>query len=397
MPHLTNRLKMLQLLAASLSLSTTLALPSTSCRKNADCLSADHQCFFAEGKRNQASSSANGGGLCFNVQRLNDAPEDANNVKTVTALVDFLEVDEKTSGATAATPTNGGTFTLSAPAGSAASVVLGVKSYTLGVSKDGDFNVQRDGAPEPYLSFKADGSVQSNLLKMSATNIDAASGFSAVDAAGGIVRQWSTVASDTFTMNKEEDKYKGWEVASAESEGGMSLSVQKCGGVTLLGGPSEGDANSGFHRGEISKTFGNLRNHSAVRISASFHFIDLWLGEFAYMKVSSGGKSASSTSGGSAAAVVDEYVWTKSYHAASGMGTANHKHPPSGVNICGDKNVIENDFVSNIDVSVPHNMDYLTVTFGTKLPPTAGAAVGGASWGLSRIDVEIKNVDESQL
>ena len=176
----------------------------------------------------------------------------------------------------------------------------------------------------------------------------------------------------------------------------MNLGVTTCGGVTMLGGPSDGDANSGFHRGEISKVFHNLRNHSALRVSASLHFIDLWLGEFAYMKVSSGSKSAASSSGGGAA-VVDEYVWTKSYHAASGMGTANHKHPPSGLNICGDSNVVENDFVSNIDVSVPHNMDWVKITFGSKLPPTASAAVGGASWGLSRIDLMVKNVDESQL
>ena len=113
------------------------------------------------------------------------------------------------------------------------------------------------------------------------------------------------------------------------------------------------------------------------------------------MKISSGSKAAASS--GDSAAVVDEYVWSKAYHAASGMGNADHKHPPSGVNICGDPNVVEMDFVSNIDVSVPHNMDWVKVTFGTKLPPTASAAVGGASWGVSRVDVMIKNVDESQL
>ena len=58
---------------------------------------------------------------------------------------------------------------------------------------------------------------------------------------------------------------------------------------------------------------------------------------------------------------------------------------------------ISRDLNTIVDVSVPHNLEWLKVTFGAKLPPTASAAVGGASWGVSRVDVMIKNVDESQV
>jgi hypothetical protein len=379
-------------LSSTASLSPSSSSSSSSCRMHADCPLYEDRCFFASGDRNE--------GICFNQkqQMMMGLHDELHNseVQRVDLIqgVEFLEVDEKTTGK----KRSGGKFTLQAPAGNSATLALGEKSYTIGVSKDGSFDVQRDGAPEPYLSFEASGGIKSNLLKMSANNVDAASGFAAIDASGSTLRQWSTIASDTFNDLKEEtNKYKGWEITDEAANGGMGLRVQKCGGVTMLGGPADGDGSGGFHRGEISKTFTNLRNHSSVRISASFHFIDLWLGEFAYMKVTSGSKSLLSSSPGSATATVDEYVWTKSYHSASGMGTANHKHPPSGLNICGDTDVVENEFISNIDVSVPHNMDRITVTFGTKLPPNAGAAVGGASWGLSRVDVMIKNVDESQL
>ena len=159
----------------------------------------------------------------------------------------------------------------------------------------------------------------------------------------------------------------------------------------MLGGPSNGDG-EGLHAGEISKTFTGLGKHTSVRVSATFHFIDLWLGEFAYMKLSSGSGSV-----GSDGAVVDELVWTKSYHAAdTAAGLTGGGNPPSGLNVCGDPNIVEMEFSTTVDVAVPHVGDQLKVTFGTRLPATAKAIVGGASWGISRVGVYIKDVATTQ-
>ncbi len=38
-------------------------------------------------------------------------------------------------------------------------------------------------------------------------------------------------------------------------------------------------------RGEASKTYSSLPNHSQVRVQATLHFVDDWQGEFFYMKV----------------------------------------------------------------------------------------------------------------
>jgi len=390
---------MMKQLIFSLLISAATPLPTsvTTCAKHSDCPSLHDQCYFAHGQRVHVSTSKDLStipqGVCFNQEKMTSV---SNNrlpfsMTTNDHAINFLEVDEISN--MQATP-GSGTFTLQASEGNSAKVQMGEKSYSIGVNKDGDFDIQLEEAPTPYLSFKADGRLSTSLLKLSANNVDAVGGFAAQVSQGDVVRQWSTVSSDIFSLEDTKDVHKGWGLETSEGSG-MNLGVAKCGGATMLGGPGDGDAASGFHRGEISKTFGNLRNHSFVRISASFHFIDLWLGEFAYMKVSSGSKAAAASS--ASAAVVDEYVWTKSYHAASGMGNADHKHPPSGLNICGDENVVEMDFVSNVDVSIPHNMDWVKVTFGTKLPPTASSIVGGASWGLSRVDLMIKNVDESQL
>ena len=116
--------------------------------------------------------------------------------------MNFLEVDELTSK----NSPGSGSMKLQAPEGSSATLKLGAESYSVGVSADGDFNVQLNGAPEPYLSFKADGRLTTKILKMSANNIDAKSGFAVQDSSGNTIRQWSTIASDIFSSNDIQGK-----------------------------------------------------------------------------------------------------------------------------------------------------------------------------------------------
>jgi hypothetical protein len=43
-----------------------------------------------------------------------------------------------------------------------------------------------------------------------------------------------------------------------------------------------------FGGGEVVKTIENLNEHSKIKITANFHFIDAWSGESAFMKINNG-------------------------------------------------------------------------------------------------------------
>jgi hypothetical protein len=57
---------------------------------------------------------------------------------------------------------------------------------------------------------------------------------------------------------------------------------------------------------DVTKTFKELKKHSVLKINASFHMLDNWNGEKAYMKIN------------------DKIVWSRS-----------GKHSKKGLNICG--------------------------------------------------------------
>ena len=44
-----------------------------------------------------------------------------------------------------------------------------------------------------------------------------------------------------------------------------------------------------------------------------------------------------------------------------------------------------------IDISSRHSQDTLKVTFGTKLGKNAETNLGGASWGVSKVDLYLKS------
>jgi hypothetical protein len=56
----------------------------------------------------------------------------------------------------------------------------------------------------------------------------------------------------------------------------------------------------------VHKTFHSLPEHTTVRINASYHMLDSWEGETAYMKVD------------------DEIVWSR-----------KGEHSANGINLCG--------------------------------------------------------------
>lgn len=154
------------------------------------------------------------------------------------------------------------------------------------------------------------------------------------------VRQWNLHSSEDFS------KPKGW----------SDNSNSECNGIVMLGGYCQ------FSNIEVSKTFSDLPSHSQVKIISSFHFIDAWIGEAAYLKVSLEGEF--------------QYVWTESYKA----GQAS-----SGINVCGAHHA-EGKFVTGIEVIIPHSDDQLRVIFGAMLDEDPC----DESWGVSGFQIYLR-------
>ena len=81
-----------------------------------------------------------------------------------------------------------------------------------------------------------------------------------------------------------------------------------------------------------SKTYENLPDHTILRITAVFHFLDNWKGESGYLKVNTGrdGKF--------------EYIWVEKYDLSVF---------PDAYNVCGGETG-EGKFSSLIDITIPH-------------------------------------------
>lgn len=99
--------------------------------------------------------------------------------------------------------------------------------------------------------------------------------------------------------------------------------------------------------GEITKTFENLPKHNKLRITANFHFIDAWQGQYGFMRADVGTDP-------------DElvYIWTEAHDYSKGK---------NGINICGSELAPENKFSIPIDIILPHSKDTITISFGSKL------------------------------
>lgn len=154
------------------------------------------------------------------------------------------------------------------------------------------------------------------------------------------IPQWKLFVNENFWQQPE-----GWSINS----------ISTCGGVNLLGG-------FGITAGvENAKTFRDLPPHKKLRITATFHFIDAWTGETAYMQVNIGREHS------------NEYVWTERYDSTQATNT---------INVCGAK-FGEGKFSSPIDVTLPHLDDSVTITFGTTLDQDPQ----DESWGLSNLNL----------
>merc|ERR1719316_2335401 len=193
-------------------------------------------------------------------------------------------------------------------------IFVGANSeFAMGTDSAGNFVVQQASAPTPLVSLDS-----SDTLHLSSTRVEAL----ALDAQKWIsvrgVKQWQLVYSEDF---------------SVEGAGWSRKEVSTCAGVNMLGGFCK------FSRGEVNKTFTGLPPHKQLRVVATYHFIDRWIGETGYMKLNVGHLDC------------DVPVWTEQHKQETGKG----------VNLCGDASVAEGKFSAPVEVTIPHSKDSVTV------------------------------------
>ena len=169
------------------------------------------------------------------------------------------------------------------------------------------------------------------------------------------VKQWILILEEDFSEKvenwKTEDVNKNEQIVGSEF-------TSECSGVKMLGGYGILSSN------KISKTFENLPGHENIRVEVNYHFIDSWDGETGFLQADIG------TSGNM------QYLWTESYSSFVGE---------KGINVCGGK-WPEGKFSSPIDVSFPHKLNSLTLSFGS----TCDGDPLDLSYGISLLRIYIK-------
>lgn len=190
---------------------------------------------------------------------------------------------------------------------------------------------------EPMLSTDNQGDLVLNVTELRSDNLK-------LDGASMLlsgVSQWRLVHVEDFQQPT------GW----------TNNTNSVCAGTYMLGGYCV------FSVGSVTKTFITLPPHTSLKIQATFHFIDAWAGESAYLIASMDDNSL-------------YYVWADSYRA--GQAT-------SSINLCGG-HYGEAKFQVPIDVTIPHSLDTLTLTFGSTLDQDPC----DESWGVSRLQLLVR-------
>jgi len=213
--------------------------------------------------------------------------------------------------------------------------------FAMGTDAAGNFVVEQASARSALVSLDS-----SNTLHLGSDRVEASS----VDALNGIsvrgVKQWQLVQSDDF---------------SVEGAGWSRSDVSQCAGVSMLGGFCK------FSKGDVKKTFTNLPPHKQLRVVATYHFIDRWIGETGFMKLDVGTGDCAVT------------VWSER-HA--------QQEAKNGISLCGNAETPEGKFAAPIDVTTSHHKDTVTVTFGSTMDD---ADPCDESWGISSMEIYVRN------
>mmetsp|Transcript_3750 Transcript_3750/g.6307 ORF Transcript_3750/g.6307 Transcript_3750/m.6307 type:complete len:272 (+) Transcript_3750:130-945(+) len=214
------------------------------------------------------------------------------------------------------------------------------REFTVGSDTLGNFLVKSSTNTQPMMMLDAQDNLHLNAPQINAMSVNSAGGF----ALRG-VQQWQLVYVEDFSSSPS-----GWSLAQ----------VSSCAGVHMLGGHCH------FSRSEANKTFTGLPPHKQLRIVATYHFIDSWLGESGYMKLNIGQDGA------------PVVVWSEQ-HA--------QQKSKNGISLCGQESTAEGKFAVPIDIVVPHTQDSVFVDFGSTMEDTDPC---DESWGVSGLEVHVR-------
>jgi len=228
-----------------------------------------------------------------------------------------------------------------------ARVYIGANSeYSMGTDAQGNFVIEQGGHSDnpPILSLeKQSGKLSLRSRSSQVRSLDVSAGGS-ITING--VSQWRTLLQEDFDSPRG---VLGW----------SRDQVTKCAGVTMLGGFCR------FSKGEVKKTFADLPPHDHLRIKATFHFIDRWIGETGYMKLNLGNRGEPLV------------VWSEQHAQVQSM---------NGVSICG-QNTPEGKFSVPIDVVVPHTQAAVDIIFGSTMDDMDPC---DESWGVSMVELLVR-------
>lgn len=213
--------------------------------------------------------------------------------------------------------------------------------YSIGTDGAGNFAVQQSSAGQPLISLDP-----TNTLRLTAGRVEAMS----INSAGGLavrgVQQWHLVHSEDFS--------------GPQAPGWTRPVVSHCAGLSMLGGYCK------FSSGEVNKTFFGLPPHSMLRVVASYHFIDRWVGESGYMKLNIGQDDC------------PVVVWSEQ-HA--------QQESKNGISLCGQNAVPEGKFAASVDVTVQHHAESVAIAFGSTMDASDPC---DESWGVSSVEVYVR-------
>jgi hypothetical protein len=215
--------------------------------------------------------------------------------------------------------------------------------FSIGTAADSStFTIEHDSRPEPLLELQFKQDASSDSVRFLSKNLQVAS----LAAPGGVtvrgVKQWELARSEDF---------------SSQAVGWSRDTVTKCGGVSMLGGFCR------FSTGDVNKTFDGLPPHRQLRIKATYHFIDRWIGESGYMKVNIGQDDR------------PVVVWSDQW---------SQQLSKNGLSLCGQQATPEGKFAATIDVTLEHTKDSVDLSFGSTM---ADSDPCDESWGISGLEI----------
>jgi len=255
------------------------------------------------------------------------------------------ELGQATSSAQASTVKAKGTLTVkglrvASGAADGSMVHFGPDSaFAAGTDSAGQFVIQHAGASMLSLDPK-------NVLHIASPTVLA----QGLDVAGeltlGGVKQWRLAHYEDFSN-------------PAGAVGWSRKDVSSCGGINMLGGYCK------FGQGEVTKSFGPFPAHTQLRIKGTYHFIDRWIGESAFLKLNVGRDGGPTV------------VWTDR-HSEDGQ--------TKGMNVCGQADTPEGKFAQPFEVTVPHSMAMLEATFGSTMDSQDAC---DQSWGVSGLEIYV--------